>query len=213
MMTTGRPPLTSQDRSRQQRLAWVNGPRWDWTRGRTARRWLVAAMALGLALDAACFLLGGPRTVLANAVKVLVGGDGTLASNQVVVALVQVGGSVLVTLSLLSFQLLMYLVIGPATRGVFWLWARDLDERQEARKRLVFRNCYTALALLAGPAAVVVAVIGARVVPGAGAGADEWLDAAVRLLLGIAYPVMSFALLLPAAVGAWIEPEVTADVA
>jgi hypothetical protein len=184
---------------------WVDSPGWDWTRGRTARRWLVAAMVVTLTLSAAGILFSNLGIFLSNAAKVLSGGDLDTASDAVAIA--QLGINLLAGLSLPLFVALMFVLLGPATRGVFWLRARDLDERQEARKRMIFRRCYSALGLLAGPAAIVTALIGAWVVPAAGASVADWIGAIARLLLGLAVPAMYFALLLPAMVDAWIGPD------
>ena len=182
-MTTMSQPGSSYERWAHQALrSWVNSPRWDWARGRTARRWLVVATLVTLTLSAAGFLFGNLGVFLSNAAKVLSGGDPDVTSDAV--AFAQLGINLLANLSLPLSLALMYVLLGPATRGVYWLQARDLDERQEARKRLIFRRCYTALGLMAGPAAIV-----------------------VRLLLGLAFPTMYLALLLPAMVGAWIGPD------
>jgi hypothetical protein len=176
---------------RHARLAAVNHPRWNWVRRRTARRLLVVALAGSLIATVVFGLTGFAWDV-----------PGTSA-----VSFLRLAASLLFTVSFLTFQALMWLLIGPATRGVFWLWAGDLDERQEAAKRRMFRICYTVVGMLAGPAVIVIAFLGAWVLPDSGAGADDWWQAIPRLLFGLAFPSTFAILLLPAAVGAWTGPD------
>jgi hypothetical protein len=181
---------------RRRRLAAVNDPRWDWARRRTTRRWLVVATGLALAV----FVHSGLLLFVDNNTPrptPVAPGSAAYIVMFVVRPLYYLVGS-------LSFYGLMWLVLGPATRGVYWLEARFLDERQEALKRLVLQRCYTALALLAGPAAVAIAVISAIVI---GPGPVDWLATATWLVVGLGQPLMYGLYVLPAAVGAWIGPD------
>ena len=150
-----------------------NHPRWSWARRRGVRRALIAAYLLTLA---------GLATV--GWIDALQGGH-------------RDGLTGVLWLAFLAAILVEQALLDKATRGLFKLRGRELDERQRALRELGYRYGFR---ILAGAATTVLAV--ALYLP-----VDRFLGAINRLQwLAIAIAVIYLVWMLPTILVAWIAP-------
>jgi hypothetical protein len=151
----------------------LNHPRWSWARRRGIRRALIAAYLVTLA---------GLATV--GWIDALRGGQ-------------REGLTGVLWVSFLVAVLVEQALLDKATRGLFKLRGRDLDERQRAVGDLGYRYGFR---ILAGAATIILAV--ALYLP-----VDRFLDATDRLQwLAIAIAVVYLVWMLPTILVAWIAP-------
>jgi hypothetical protein len=198
-MTYGSIPPSRPDRraSHRQRYAFAwNHPRWQWLRSRRARRLLVLGLAACLAMLCATGLLGAHS---------LNPPDAPPHSN-----LWWAFRMVLVLAYFAAFfgcLGLWQLLVGPATRGLFGLTARELDERQQLLRGRGFQRAYPFVPILFLLAMVVVVGLAVLWLPGATSGWTPRINAVMRLSFGIVFPALYAMAALPAAITAWMEPD------
>ena len=174
-------PAEARRRLRASRAVRFEASRWEWTRTRTGRRLLVAAVAVSLA-----GFLAGPWVLEPFAVRDPGGA----------ITVLVLTASLLVSWPLwVLSQLGLWFLLDQATRGVLQHDPGDLDERQRAVRDRAYRRAYRVVQVALVAFLAVAWAAGPRLVS---LSASHWLV----VLTGLAWAT----LVLPTVVVAWTEP-------